>query len=387
MSAEHATTSTGTEQALLHLILRKRWDAAALDEARALATQNDIAWDSFLQAARAGSVSPLVYEAVRGQDLLPASVEESLRLDYFGVARINVLRFHRLEEVLRRLTDKGIDVILLKGAALAEAVYGNLALRPMCDFDLLIHKEDVDAALGVLAELGYERGVDFRPDYRYTYRNQIAVYKADGEGTMIEVHWHPIKFVSYQRAVPVDWFWQTALPIRIGDSSAKMLGAEAQVLHLCYHIVQHGGCKKVSLRQLYDVAEVIVSCGAQLDWDRLLVQAQAFDLALTVQQVLGRVKEEWDVQMPDQVLDRLRALRPSAVEKQLYTLLDGGPTWRRIWARLIATPGWRARLRHLGCDLFPSVDFMQAHYHIAYRILVPLYYPYRWFRGLQAVIR
>jgi len=372
---------------LLHLILRGRWDAAALEQARALAARNGVAWDGFLQAARAGGVSSLIYETVRGQGLLPPAVEEAIRLDYYGVAKTNVRRFHRLEGVLRCLADEGIDVILLKGAALAEAVYGNLALRPMCDFDLLVRERDVDAALCVLSRLGYERPYgEFHPGFIRAFNNQVMVRKTDDEEARpIEIHWRLISPLYYQRAIPTDWLWQTAQLERLGDVPVRILSPEAQVLHLCGHLLQHGGCGRANLRQLYDLAEVIALYRERIDWGQVLERAQACDLVLPVRDALERVHEMWQAPIPPEVLERLRRLRPSRDEEQAHTLLVARPpAARRLWAGLASIPGWRLKLRYVWGNLFPSAKYMQRQYRIPSRLLVPLYYPYRWLRGLRS---
>ncbi len=371
---------------LLHLILRGRWNPEALEDARALAARDGAVWDDFLQVARTGGVSPLIYEAARGQGLLPAPVEESLRLDYYGVARTNLLRFHRLEEALRCLADAGIEVILLKGAALAEAIYGNLALRPMGDFDLLVHEGDVEGALRVLAALGYARPYgEFRPGFIRAFRNQIMMTKAgDDETRPIEIHWRLLSPLYYQRAIPNDWLWQTARAAHLGAVPVRILSPEAQVLHLSGHLLQHGGCEKASLRQLYDPAEVTVLYREAIEWDEVLARAQAYGLVLPLQEALSRAHELWSLPIPPEVWARLQRLEPSRDEAQAYAILAGrGLVARGLWSSLADIPGWGMRLRYVWGNLFPSADYMLSQYHIPNRLLLPLYYPYRWLRGLR----
>lgn len=382
----HVPQAPHPGEKLLHLMLRGRWVSEALEDARALAAQNGVDWDGLLQAARTGGVSPLVYEAVRGQEWVPAALKDDLRMDYYGVARTNLLRFHRLEEVLRRLADAGIDVILLKGAALAEAVYNNLALRPMGDFDLLVHEADVEGALDVLIASGYQRPYgEFRPGFIRAFRNQIMMSKAgDAETRPIEIHWRLLAPLHYQRAIPSDWLWQTACPARLGAAPVRILSPEAQVLHLSGHLLQHGGSEKANARQLYDLAEVIVLYQAHIDWDAVLARAQAYDLVLPLQEALTRAHELWCLPLPPEVWERLQRLEPSSGEQRAYALLAGRErVARKLWGGLASIPGWGARLRYVWGNLFPSAAYMRGQYRISNRLLLPLYYPYRWLRGLR----
>jgi hypothetical protein len=371
---------------LLHLLLRGRWNPEALAEARALVARESLAWDDFLQTARTEGVAPLVYAAGRGQGLLPAPVEESLRLDYYGVARTNVLRFHRLEEVLRGLAEAGIDVILLKGAALAQAVYSNLALRPMGDFDLLVHEEDVEGAVRVLAALGYTQSHgEFRPGFILAFRNQLMLHKAgDAETRPIEIHWRLLAPLHLQRSIPADWLWETACATRLGAAPARILGPEAQILHLCGHLLQHGGCERAGARQLYDLAEVIVVYGERIDWDVVLARAPTYALVLPLQEALARTHALWPLPAPPEIWERLQRLRPSRSEAEAYAVLAGrGLVARRLWSGLASIPGWGLRLRYVWGNLFPTAEYMLGQYHIPHRLLLPLYYPYRWLRGLR----
>jgi hypothetical protein len=361
---------------LLHLILRGRWDTTALEQAHALAARNGVMWDDFLRTARTGGISPLVYETVRGQGLLPASIEAAVRLDYYGVAKTNVRRFHRLDEVLRRL------------AALAQAVYSNLALRPMGDFDLLVHEADVDGALDVLAKLGYAcpHG-EFRPGFIRAFNNQVMMRKiGDEEARPVEIHWRLISPLYYQRAIPTEWLWQTAWLEALGDAPVRILSPEAQIVHLCGHLLQHGGCERASPRQLYDLAEVIALYGERIDWEQVLERTQVYDLVLPVQGALERVWEAWRAPIPTEVLDRLHGLRPSPTEERVHGLFSTkSRVAQRLQVGLMSLPSWRLRVLYVWGTLFPSADYMVGQYRIPNRLLLPFYYPYRWLRGLRRV--
>ena len=45
---------------------------------------------------------------------------------------------------------------------------------------------------------------------------------------------------------------------------------------------------------------------------------------------------------------------------------------------------WSERLGYAWTHLFPSAAYMRQRYDIPHPLLLPLYYPYRWFRGLRS---
>lgn len=374
----------------LFLCLRSRWDPASLDEARALAARGELDWEAVRQRVRGQGLSPLVYLAVRDQGLLPPPLEQDLRQAYYQAGARNVLLFETLEQVLRCLAAANLPVILLKGAALAEGVYANLALRSMGDLDLLMRPEHVPAALRALAALGY-RPVrpETHPGDLLAYENEVALRSSGQAGVALEIHWSLFDSPYHQRKISLDWFWQTARPIQVGQTPALALGPEAQILHLCGHLLlHHGSGGELGAVWLHDVAEVVACYQGQTDWDQVLAQAQACDLVLPVQRVLDRVAQAWRAPAPPDVLERLRALRPSPEEERVLARLTAPsrPVALRFWADLASMAGWPERLRFAWNNLFPSADYMQRRYGIARR-LAPLYYPYRWFLGLRSLAK
>jgi hypothetical protein len=63
--------------------------------------------------------------------------------------------YRQLKEILIEFNKNNIPVILLKGAHLAQFVYGNIALRLMSDIDLLVKKEDLGCACAIIIKYGY----------------------------------------------------------------------------------------------------------------------------------------------------------------------------------------------------------------------------------------
>jgi hypothetical protein len=383
----HADAGDATDE-FLRLCLQRRWDPEALEAARATAVRENVDWEALLLLARGGGMAPLLYHVTRGQELLPPQVERDLRLDYFQTASRNTLLYHELEKVLLGLADEGVPVVLLKGAALAETVYGNVALRPMDDMDLLVHQEDVPAALGLLKKSGYtSTAPETRPGDTLIYENELRVAKPGEVDAVVEVHWNLFDSPHYQHSLPRAWFWHNALPWDVGNTAALVLGPEAQLLHLCGHLVLHHGGDLQPL-WVYDVAAVIRCYADRLDWEQVLKQAVSCDLVLSLQTVLPCATEEWSAPIPAAILQQIANLRPSCEEARIVARLTAPrrPVAQRFWTDLTSIPGRRARLRYWWNNMVPSVAYMRARYSIPHRALVPLYYPYRWLRGLWGAL-
>ncbi|MGD2147174.1 MAG: nucleotidyltransferase family protein [Anaerolineae bacterium] len=374
---------------LLGCCLQRRWQQEAVRCPLAAEATADRAWERLIALARREGVAPLLYHGTRppAPGLLPDWVLEELHLDYVRTARKNTLWFTGLEEALRLLAQQGVPVILLKGAALAEGLYGNLALRPMADIDLLVHERHVPLALESLSDLGYRYSGDSNLQPQDVHANQLMLRGPEPIAALIEVHWALFWFPYYQRSVSDEWLWSTARAVRVGDVSALALGPEALLLHLCGHLLHHYGGDGGPFRLLWihDVVEFIQRHGCEVDWEMLIEQARDSDLVLALRQVFDQLADEWGAPIPAEVLGRLRAQVPAATEVRARSWLAATNVSMRRYpmASLAALPDWRSKTAYLWNDLlFPSRAFMVRRYAIRHPLLVPLYYPHRWISGL-----
>ena len=373
------------QQEFIQQCLLAHCDIAARDRLRNDAAQTTIDWDRVRQIAAQERLAPLLYDIVRDTGILPAAVERDLRDSYYETARRNLVLWYELRLVLRALAATGIRVVVLKGVALAETVYDNVAQRPMADVDLLVAPTDLERLIEALRALGYAPPpIEMRTGTMAAYENEIllsAAKRAD-----FDIHWSLFDSPFHQHTVPMDWFWATARPLIIDTMESLMLGPEATLLHLCGHVwLHHGG---TPLLWMHDVARTIAYDRGPFDWDELVRRARAYHLVLPTQRVLSRVADEWAVPVPEEVLRELAALQPSADELRTFKWLtaERRGVAQRLWTDLRGMPGWRRRLRFAWTLLFPSPRYMRARYDIRHPLLLPWYYVYRWMLGLRSAV-
>jgi hypothetical protein len=373
----------GMTAQFLRLCLQERWDSPALDAARSISAHDKVDWDALLRLAGREGIAPLLYHATRGRLTLPERVSRQLRQDYFETAQRNVRLFHELEHVLHRLTQDNVPVILLKGAALAGAVYGNVAVRPMSDIDLLVRETDVPLAIHALTSMGYTV-VPPR-----AYRCEVTLRSESRQFAPIELHWSLFVPFYYQHMLSEDWLWETALPVQVGDARTHILGPQAQLLHLSGHLaLHHGSAGTMRGLWLYDLAAVIAGYREKLDWETLLRQAQTYGLVLSLQTVLPRVSDAWQAPIPPYVLEQLDTLQPPPSEERAVAALTSPnrPASQSFISELAALPGHGPRLRCLWRNLFPPPGYLEQIYGVPTRLLVPFAYPYRWLRALFSLL-
>jgi hypothetical protein len=278
-------------------------------------TNTDSDWERFSECIRQNGIGPMVYHSIQRSGLagmIPLITLLELKCAYYGNAARNELLYCELREVLRALKTAGTAVIVLKGAALAETVYGNRALRWMSDIDLLVRKEELSCAEDRLAAIGYvlEQHQQSKEWLKQHYYH--LVFRRKG-GVPIEVHWH-LDRPNRAFSIDLDGIWKRAVPATIAGVEALVLSPEDLLPYLCHHTACHhvldGG-----LRTLCDIAETTQRYCQQIEWDEVTKHAREWRIERYVYLTLRLAKELLEAAVPDSVLD---ALKPERFDEQLF---------------------------------------------------------------------
>jgi hypothetical protein len=334
------------------------------------------AWDSIIELAARQGVSPLLYHCLAGAEL-PEAVRTRLRRHYLRTAADNTRRFAALEEALLALQHIDVPVILLKGGHLAPLVYGNIALRPMVDLDLLVNEEDASRALGVLSTLGYapvkgEAWMSARLGHH-------GMRRADG--LLLELHQRVGAF-SVGTHVDQAGIWERAKPATVGKAPAMVLDAGDLLLHICVHSAsQH--LLQLGLMPLCDARQILVHYGAQIVPEEIVARAREWRVARAVFLTLSLSDTLLDAPVDPAMLD---ALCPSGAQDQLALathillhdcLQETAPSANVV--AMWAEHSWRARLGVLVRVLLPGTERMRALYGVpAEQPVRPWLYLRRW---------
>jgi hypothetical protein len=107
--------------------------------------------------------------------------------------------------VLNACQRHSIQVLVLKGAALAETVYKDIALRPMSDVDLLVKPAQLAQTRHLLATLGFVlMGLEMHTGYTEEFRSEETWCKVGAVEVAIDLHWGLFNRLYYQNRLSLD---------------------------------------------------------------------------------------------------------------------------------------------------------------------------------------
>ncbi len=329
-----------------------------------LGAWRDADWADTIQVAEGQRLAPLLYRRLQDAALpAPDALLARLRRGYLHVAADNMRRLAALEEALQALSAAGVQVILLKGAYLAPLVYGNIALRPMVDLDLLVREGDADRAVSALADLDYAplAGGAWMGD-RYGHH---GLRRSDG--LLLELH-QRLGAMAVGARIDPDQIWQRARPAPVGQAMALALEPTDLLLHLCTHTAaQH--LLQLGLLPLYDIRQVLAQEGAQIEAQELARRARLWRVARAAYLVLTLAQRLLAAPVSQSILASLAPPDGEAhVEAAMGTLLSEEAPEDLPSSNLVALWGarrWQARLGVLWRVLLPDAERMRALYGIS----------------------
>ncbi len=304
-------------------------------------------WQTVLAIARRHALAPLLFHALRSMDV-PQGARETLRQAYYATAARNLRLYRRLGELLAAFAAAGHEVLLLKGAYLAEFAYGNPALRPMADLDLLARPQVVPALLETLASQGY---VAISSAWGASLRHAVPYRGPDG--TLIEIHDRLFETVAAS-GEETDALWARAIAVSLPEFAARALCPEDALVHLAMHTAMQHGFDN-GLLPFLDARQIVERHGAAMDWPALRTRSEAWGAARAVRLVLRLADRYFGLTLPQETF----ALFPpcpeemAAAERLVVRAYGENTGVTEDLARLFGERGLRARIRLLRQRLVP----------------------------------
>jgi hypothetical protein len=213
-------------------------------------------WPKFLRVAQRHRVMGLVQRALgeAAGIAVPPAVMDALHRAARAQVQLNLAlaaEACRLDQVLAAT---GIDAVFLKGATLAQLIYGDIGRRHSRDVDVLVAPEAVVTTLAVLEQAGYRCTQPFTGRQAATYVRFFHHFEMVHvqRRTRVEVHWRLSENPLLMPDIPAREDWVAVA--FAGGHSLRTFGKEDLFCYLCAHGARHAWYR---LKWLADIAAIV----------------------------------------------------------------------------------------------------------------------------------
>jgi hypothetical protein len=198
-------------------------------------------WRILFDLADHHGVEPLLYQRLSSTtEFVPADEMRSLEQSYQTNLHKAMLLSLELIRIYDRLSASGIEVLAYKGLALAETIYGDVALRRAGDIDILIHTSDFSRVRDAVRELGYTPHVPLPEAQQRTYLK--SGYECAFDGTagpnLLEVQW-AIQPRFYAVDFDMDGLFRRAATVPVAGRPMRTPCFEDLFVILSLHAAKH----------------------------------------------------------------------------------------------------------------------------------------------------
>jgi hypothetical protein len=317
-------------------------------------------WNLILEYADAQQITPLLFYHLKAYPI-PPEVLDIFKVKSKTVQSLNLVRYTLLLRILKAFNEAEIEVILLKGIALAQFVYQNISLRPMNDLDFLIHPQDRFKVAALMKSRGF---------LVYNEAGEIIAVKPEA---LLEFHYEFDPWITF--SFDEQSFWHNARKINFNEVFAYLLDPEDFLLSLILHRAYHHGMANISLR---DIADIEALCAAfPPDWEKFIERVKSRKICSLVYHYIYYLKRFFKISVPGEVLNALQPFLEPRLNKILINHLP--QTWSFTqeddwladdWLASIRILQWKMasglkyKLKFIRLAFFPPLDHLALKYKL-----------------------
>lgn len=227
-------------------------------------------WSGFLKDAEEYSFASQIWQLIQDLDLrVPSSVAISLRALMVRHRAVADARYEVMREVVGAFEAADIELVAIKGLALAPLLYEQDYLRPMRDVDVLVPKHKLPQAAKVVRELGFDLPEEQKTKYlRDSHQLPNATIKSNGFIISLEVHHNALpRYVATK--LQYDQVENDLCKIRWRELSMTTLAHEQMLNQLCWHLAALHPGAVLKMINVFDVVRYAERFIDEIDWQRI----------------------------------------------------------------------------------------------------------------------
>ena len=229
---------------------------------------------------------------------------------------LNQLLLRRAAAAVGELQSAGIEVLVLKGAALSLLHYRDLGARPMDDIDVLVRPHELERAVAALRPSGWAvlatQGTARGPLH---YGTHIV----DADDNEIDLHAYALMQSADDAAL-----WDTRVALDLMGTEAAAPAAADQLVHVCAHGLRWD--ETPTVRWAADAMTILASAGPELDWNRVIARSRMWRLTVAMSEALNWLSAALQAPIPEWVSAALGAGPRLPFERAIQSVWTRPPT-------------------------------------------------------------
>lgn len=280
----------------------------------------------------------------------------------------------QLKELLDKLHENNIRVIVLKGAALSRTLYPDTALRVGSDIDLLVMPENMEYVRKLLIQMGYSCLKEQFKNYKYWYCEEEFIYSDSSKNYLpVEIHWDINQFPLF-RSLPIHQLFERSKNVAIPGMSFEILDPVDNIIYLSMHLIlKHN--RYIRLIWIYDIFLLCKDLSNE-EWYILQKRCIDYDARISVEKALIMAQYWCGLKIPMDFYDFNKWPSPKKVEVFAFQCAMNRYTDRKsefylLWPKYAPI---KEKIMVLSYRLFPLPQDMASEYDIKNNLLLPFFY-------------
>jgi len=350
---------------------------------------SDVTVDSFLDGLNFHGLTPVFWYWINQHGFCknwPDSLLSEIKNIAMQEAASDLLLELELKKVLQALLEIGIQPVLLKGTPLSFSLYPQPGLRPRCDTDFLIAKEDMIKGSALMEQLGYESLYDAKVEL---LNSQMTFIKQDQlkVSHAYDIHWQVNNNSrSFSAELNYSHLLSTSKTIpRLGQNARTPDKVDALLL-ACFHRAGHFSQMGDRLIWLYDI-HLLVCALDEHEFALFYQKAKKMTIATICSDAILTAQDWFNTSLTEAMVKRLSRLPVS--EPSIAYLTTGRQAGIKHHALLDLKDlsSLSEKLHYLYQKVFPPVNYMLWRYDTKRKYLLPFLYLYRLVFGVYIFVR
>ena len=323
-----------------------------------------LAWHRLVQTGGARACEPEIATALR--HAFNARALEAELVD------------RELRRVLDAAGDAGIEVVTIKGAALAHTHYPEPHLRARGDSDLVIRPQERDSFAAVVEGCGYTSAGSVDGSLVMQQAHWVRPLGRDLVHTL-DVHWQVFNRHAFAHVLTVAELLDRSRPVAALGRHARAPHPVHALLLACVHrVAHHAGDEDVLW--LYDI-RLLAESLSDVEAAEFVMFATERRVAAVCADSLATAVRETGAQMPLPIRSWLDRAPWQGTREPTATFLRPQREVDHLVSDLSSLPSLPARARLVWQHLFPRAEYMLEKYRARTRWLLPYLYVKRMVEG------